>query len=235
MIRKMLFILLLGIISVTVILFMKQPAKTMAIGDYEAMPHIDVTFDALNMVISNSPDDKIHVRLQGHKLNENKLSITEENDKFVIKEQQGKKKWKDHIHFRSTPTIIMQLPKSQITTLTLNGTDGDVTIQDLMLESVRVETSAGMTHLKKLSISNADIQTKDGNVTIAKSAIENLGITSTAGNVSIKDSTGSTHMIQTVDGQIKMTEAAEQPNVHVESVSGDIGIHYKKAPISLQL
>ncbi|GIN94079.1 hypothetical protein J22TS1_51300 [Siminovitchia terrae] len=235
MIRKMLFVLLLGIITVTIILFMKQPAKTMTIGEYEAMPHIDVTLDDLNIAISNSPDDKIHVQIQGHKLNKNMLTINEENNRFFIKEQQSKENWKENIRFRPTPTIIVQLPKSQSKSLTLKGADGDFNIEDLALDTVQVETSAGMAYLKKLSISNAELHTNDGNVTINKSAIENLNIASSAGDVAIKESTGSEHMIQTIDGQIKMTEATEQPNLHVKSVSGDIVIHYKKVPTSLQV
>ncbi|HBZ11808.1 MAG TPA: hypothetical protein DEO65_18400 [Bacillus bacterium] len=235
MIRKILFVLLLGIITVTIILFMKQPAKTITIGEYEAVPHIDVTLDELNMAISNSPDDKIHVQMQGHKLNKNMLTIHEENNTFFMKEQKGKKNWKENIRFRPTATVIVQLPNSQSKTLALNGADGDFTIQDLELDTIQLETSAGVTYLKNLSASNTEIQSEDGNVTIANSAIDHLEITSTAGDVAIKESTGSTHTIQTVDGQIKLTKAAEQPNVHVKSVSGDIGIHYKESPTSLQL
>lgn len=235
MIRKMLFVLLLGIITVTIIFFMKQPGKTITIGEYGAMPHIDVTLNELNMAISNSPDDKIHVQMQGHKVNKNMLTINEENNQFFMKEQQRKKNWKENIRFRPTPTIIMQIPKSESKSLTLKGADGDFTIEDLALDTVQIETSAGMAYLKKLSISNAELHTNDGNVTIDKSALENLNIVSSAGDVAIKESTGSAHTIQTIDGQIKMTEATEQPKVHVKSVSGDIGIHYKKVPTSLQL
>lgn len=107
-------------------------------------------------------------------------------------------------------------------------------MEDVALDTVQVETSAGMAYLKNLSTSKADLHTNDGNVTIAKSALENLNITSNAGDVAIKESTGSAHTIQTVDGYIEMTEATEQPNLHVKSVSGDIGIDYQKAPTSLQ-
>ncbi|MBU5265551.1 DUF4097 family beta strand repeat-containing protein [Virgibacillus proomii] len=236
MIRKMLFVLLLGIITVTIILFMKQPepAKTITIGEYDALAHIDVTLEELNIGISNSPDDKIHVQMQGHKLKKHMLTLNEENNRFVMKEQQRKKNWKENIRFHSLPTIIVQLPKSQSKSLTLKGAYGDVTIEDLALDTVQVETSAGMAYLKNLSISNAELHTNDGNVTIAKSAIEDLNITSSAGDVAMKESTGSAHTIQTVEGQIKMTEAIEQSNLHVKSVSGDIDIHYQKAPISLQ-
>lgn len=231
----MLFVLLLGIITVTIILFMKQPAKTITIGEYEAVPHIDVTLDELNMAISNSPDDKIHVQMKGHKVSENMLLLNEENNRFFMKEQQRKKKWKENIRFRPMPTIIMQLPKSENKSLILKGVDGDFTIEDLALDTVQVETSAGMVYLKKMSISNAELHTNDGNMTVAQSALDSLKIVSSAGDVAIKESTGSVHMIQTVDGQIKMTGTTEQPSLHVKSVSGDIGIQYKKVPASLQL
>ncbi|QKG83601.1 DUF4097 domain-containing protein [Kroppenstedtia pulmonis] len=235
MLRKILVVLLIGVIGAGIILYMKQPAETMTMGEYEAMPHIDVTLDMFNITIANSPDDQIHVQMQGHQLNKNMLTINEKNNRFVVKEQQRKKNWQENIRFRSTPTIILQLPKSQSKTLALNVADGDFTIQDLALDTVQVETSAGMVHLKNMFISNAELHTKDGNVTIGKSAIENLTITSNAGDVAVKESTGSAHTIQTVDGQIKMTEATEQPNIQTKSASGDIGIHYKKAPTSLRL
>lgn len=235
MIRKIVLVLLLLVsISVGIILYMKQPA-TMTVGEYETMPHIDVTFEELNIAIDSSPDDKIHVQMQGHKLNKNMLTINEESNRFVIKEQQRKTKWTDSIRFRASPMIIVQLPKNQKQTLTLNSADGDVAVQNLELDTIQVNTSAGMTYLNSLSVSNAELHTKDGDVSIAKSAIENVNITSNAGDVFIEESTGSTHTIQTVDGQIQMTEAAEQQNVDAKSESGDIGINYKKAPVSLQI
>ncbi|MEI3604501.1 DUF4097 family beta strand repeat-containing protein [Pseudogracilibacillus sp. SE30717A] len=235
MIRKILLVLLCGIIMVTIIYFMKQPDKTMTIGDYEAMPHIDVKVDILNIEIVESADDKIRVQLQGHTLDKNMLTISEENHTFVIKEQRREKSWTENIRFRPQASIIVQLPKSQNQTLTLSGRDGNIIIQDVTLDTAQLETSAGITQLKNLSASNAMIQSTDGNVTLADSAIDQLEITSTAGDVVIKESLGSTYTIQTIDGQIKMTEAKEQSNVRVRSVSGDIGIHYKEPPTSLQL
>ncbi len=235
MIRKIFIVLLLFIITIAFILFMKQPAKTITIGEYEAMPHINVTVDLLNIALSTSPDDKIHVEMQGHTLNKNMLTITEENHTFIIQEQKRKKNWLENIRFHSAATIIVQLPKTQSKTLTLKGADGDFTIQDLALDSVQLETTAGIASLKNLSVSTAELQTSDGNVTITKSTIDHLGITSNAGDITIIESTGSTYTIQTIDGQINMTKATQQPNVYISSVSGDIGIHYKEAPTSLQL
>ncbi len=235
MIRKILLVLLCGIITVTFIFFMKQPFKIMTVGEYEAMPHIDVMVDILNIEIVESPDDKIHVQLEGHSLNNNMLLISEENNTFVIKEQKHKKNWTENIRLRPQATIIVQLPKSLNQTLTLSGRDGNIIIQDITLDTVQLETSAGITQLKNLSASHAKIQSTDGNVTLADSAIDQLEITSTAGDVFIKESLGLTSTIETIDGQIKMTEAKEQSKLHMKSVSGDIDIHYKEPPTSLQL
>ena len=236
MIKKMLFVFLIGAIITVVIIFMnQQPTEKITIGKYSAMPQIDMTLDVLNIAIVNSPDEKIHVQLQGHKVKKDMLTITEDNDRLFITEKKRTTTWLDNIRFRSTPTIIVQLPEPQNKKLTLNAENGNITIQDLSLNTVRLDTSAGNTNLKNASISNAELRTKDGTVTIDQSAIDNLSITTSAGDVAIKESTGLTHTIQTTDGQIKLTEATEQPNVHVKSTSGNIDIHYKKAPTSLQL
>ncbi|MBM7713515.1 DUF4097 and DUF4098 domain-containing protein YvlB [Bacillus thermophilus] len=234
MIRKILFVLLLSVITVAIILFMKEPAETIAIGEYKAMPHIEVTLDELNIAISDSPDDQIHVQMQGHTLKKHRLTVNKENNRFVIKEQQRKKKWQENIRFRPTPTIIVQLPKSQSKSLTLKSAYGDVTMEDVALDTVQVETSSGMAYLKNLSTSNAELHTNDGNVTIAKSALENLNIKTNAGDIAIKKSTGTAHTIQTADGYIELKEATEQPNLNIKSVSGDISIDYLKSPTSLQ-
>lgn len=94
MIRKILFVLLLSVITVAIILFMKEPAETITIGEYKAMPHIEVTLDELNIAISDSPDDQIHVQMQGHTLKKHRLTVNKENNRFVIKEQQRKKNGK---------------------------------------------------------------------------------------------------------------------------------------------
>lgn len=233
--RIILAVLLFGIISASIFLFMKQPVKTITIGEYDPAPHIDVSLDMLNIDFTNSPDDKIHVQIKGHQLNKKMVSIHEEKNRFVIDEKQQKKKWTDHIHIRQTPTILVQLPKGQLKTLTLHTDDSNLNINDLVLESVEVRTSAGDAILENMSISNADVQSKDGSVSIAKSSIDNFSITTSAGDVSIKESTGINHMIQTVDGQINITEAKEQPKVQAKSTSGDIQIQYKKTPNSLRL
>ncbi|MFF5994539.1 DUF4097 family beta strand repeat-containing protein [Lysinibacillus sp. KU-BSD001] len=236
MTKKVLFALLLGTIIVIITIFMKQqPAEKITMGEYTAMPQIDVTLDVLSIAINNSPDDKIHVHLQGHKLKKDLLTITEENNRLFITEKKRKTNWLENIRFRSAPTIIVQLPKSQNNALTLNTENGDATIQDLPLDTVQLNTSTGNVNLNNTAILHAELRTKDGTVTITKSAIDNLSITTSAGDVAIKESTGLTHTIETTDGQIKMTEATEQPNIHVKSTSGDINIHYKKTPTSLQL
>lgn len=233
--RIILAVLLLGIIGASIFLFMKQPVKTMPIGDYESAPNIDVSLDMLNIDFTNSPDDKIHVQIKGHQVNNNMVSLREEKNRFVIEEKQQKKKWTNYIHIRQTPTILVQMPKHQLKTLTLHTVDGNFTINELVLDSVEVKTSTGDAILEGMSISNADVQSKDGSVSIAKSSIENFSVTTNAGDVSIKDSTGINHMIQTFDGQIHISEAIEQPKVQTKSTSGDIQIHYKQTPNSLRL
>lgn len=233
--RTILAVLFFGIIGASIFLFMKQPVKTITIGEYELAPHIDVSLDMLNIDFTNSPDDKIYVQIVGHQLNKKMVSIREDKNRFVMEEQQQKKKWTNLIHIRQTPTILVQLPKHQLKTLTLHSDDGNLNINDLVLDSVEVRTSAGDAILENMSISNADVQSKDGSVSIAESTIENLSITTNAGDVAIKESKGITHKIQTVDGQINITEAKEQPKVQAKSASGDIRIHYKKTPNSLRL
>lgn len=235
MLRKMVVLLLLGILIAGIMLFMNQPAKTITIGEYKAMPRIDVTLDELNIAIADSPDDKIHLQTKGHALNKNMLVVSQKNNTFIIKEPRRKKKWQENIHLRPTPTVVMKLPKSQSKALTLNGAYGDLTIQDLELNTIQADTSTGIVHLKNMSVSKAGLSTEDGMVALTKSDIGNLSISTDAGDVSIKDSMGTVHTIRTADGQIKIAGATEQPNVQMKSVSGDINIQYKKAPTSLQL
>ena len=235
MIRKVFIGLLLGAIIVTAILYLKQPTKTITIGEYEAMPQIDIALDVLNIDIASSPDDKIHVQMQGHNVKKDMLTITEENNKFSITEQQRENKWYEIINLRSTPVIIIQLPKSQSKSLTLHNADGSSIIQNLILDTMQLETAAGFMNLNNVATSNAKLHSNDGTVTITKSAIDNLSITTRAGDVAIKESIGSVHTIQTTDGKIMITEAIEQPNVSMKSNSGDISIHYKKTPTSLQV
>lgn len=233
--RIILAVLLLGIIGASFFLFMKQPVKTIPIGDYESAANIDVSLDVLNIDFTNSPDDKIHVQIKGHQVNNKMVSIREEKNRFVIEEKQQKKKWTNYIHIRQKPTILVQMPNRQLKTLTLHTVDGNLNVNDLVLNSVEVRTSVGDAILEGMSISNADIQSKDGSVSIEKSSIENFSITTNAGDVSLKDSTGINHIIQTIDGQIHISEAKEQPKVQAKSTSGNIQIHYKQIPHSLQL
>ena len=231
----MFILLLLGAITLTSIGITKQLSTTITIGEYGAKPRIDVTLDSLKISIANSPDDQIHVQMYGYKLNKDIVTINEANDKFSITQSESTQKWYEKFRFRSTPTIILQLPKAQIKTLSLNTVDGDSTIQDLTVDSVEVETVAGFLKLNNLSSSDANLLTQDGTVKINKSTINHLSLTTSAGDVTLRESTGSDSAIQTTDGRIKLIEVVEQPNLHVKSEAGDISIQYKKAPSSLQL
>ena len=231
---KILLSLLLGALIITTIFVVKQPSTTITLGSYEAKSQIDVSLDSLKISIVSSPDDQIHVQMYGYKLNKDSVKITEEANKFLITEKDNNR-WHENFRLRSTPTIILQLPKAQIKALTLNTVDGDCTIQDLTLETVEVKTVAGFIQLNNISTSNANLLTQDGTVQMNKSAINNLSITTSAGDVTLRESIGSVFAIQTTDGQIKLIEVVEQPKLHVTSEAGDIHIQYKLAPSSLQL
>ena len=228
---KILLSLLLGALIITTIFIVKQPSTTITLGEYEAKSQIDVTLDSLKISIESSPDDQIHVQMYGSKLNKDSVKITEEANKLLITENE----LLGNFQLRSTPTIILQLPKAQIKSLSLNTMDGDCTIQDLTLDTVEVKTVASFLQLNNISTSNANLLTQDGAVKMNKSTINNLSITTSAGEVTLRESRGSDFAIQTTDGQIKIIEVVEQPNLHITSEAGDIYIQYKLAPSSLQL
>lgn len=232
---KILLSLLLGALIITTIFVVKQPSTTITIGAYEAKPHIDVTLDSLKISIESSPDDQIHVQMYGYRLNKDSVTIKEEANKFLIMEKESNNNWYKNFRIQSTPTIILQLPKAQVKSLTLNTLDGDCTIQDLTLDTVEVKTVAGFLQLNNISTSNANLLTQDGTVKVNKSTINNLSLTASAGDVTLQESRGANFTIQTTDGQIKIIEIVEQPNLHVTSEAGDIYIQYSLAPSSLQL
>ncbi len=231
---KVLFPLLLGALIITTIIILKQPSTTITLGAYDAKSQIDVSLDSLKISIASSPDDQIHVQMYGNRLNKDSVKVTEEANKFLITEKDNSK-WLENFGFRSTPTIILQLPKSQIKALTLNTVDGDCTIQDLTLDTVEVKTVAGFLQLNNISTSNANLLTQDGTVKMNKNTTNNLSITTSTGDVTLRESKGSDFVIQTTDGQIKIIDVVEQPNLHATSEVGDIYIQYKLAPSSLTL
>lgn len=236
MMRKMLvMLLLLGLICTFIIFFSRQSPETISVGSFEAFATIDVDIVEFKTTIIDSPDNKIHVKLQGHKINKDMLKIKEENNTFFIKEKQKKKKWNDYISLRSKPSITIQLPKTYSKNLIISSVDGEFDIKELMLEKVLLDISSGAATLKNVSILHAELSTKDGNISVDKSTIDNLFISSNAGDVLLKEGAGSSYKIETIDGQIKMTDAIEQENVSIKSNSGDIRIQYKKAPVSLLL
>jgi DUF4097 and DUF4098 domain-containing protein YvlB len=235
MLKKIVAALILGIIGIALFVFYQQSVASTPMGEYAAAPTIDVKLDMLNIDIASSPDDKIHIQLEGYNIDETMLAIREDGNRLTIEEKPRKKGWMNSFHFRSQPTIMVQLPKSTSKTVTLTNNDGNTSIQDLALDAIQAKTSTGVAYVKDVSVTEATFHTNDGNVTIAKSTIDHLDIKTSAGDVAVKDSIGTTHTIQTDDGQIKLTEATEQPNVTVKNKSGDIMVHYKASPVSLHI
>ncbi|QTD42729.1 DUF4097 family beta strand repeat-containing protein [Sporosarcina sp. Te-1] len=235
MLKKLVIVVLLLGIGIGLFVFFKQPNKTMTIGTYEAVPAIEADLQMMTIEMSSSPDDKIHVRLEGKKGSEEKISIDHDATKLVIKEQNENVKWNNFIQVGSQPKIIIQTPKSLANTITISNRDGDTNLKGLAAETIEVKSTTGRVTLQDMTVSKSELQSTDGSITIHKSAIENGNIASTTGNVTVRESTGAALAIQSTDGQIKMMEATEQSDVRLKSKTGDIQVSYKTAPSSLQL
>ncbi|MBB4826489.1 DUF4097 and DUF4098 domain-containing protein YvlB [Sporosarcina luteola] len=233
--KKLIAAVLLLAIGIGIFIFFKQPTKTMTIGDYDAVPTIEADLQMMTIEMSSSPDDKIHVLVEGKKGTEEQISVDQNETKLVVRELNEEVQWNNFIQLGSQPKIIMQLPKSLEHSIAITNKDGSTQLKGLDAETVQVKSTTGNVALQDMMISKSELKSTDGSITIHKSTIEDGSISSSTGNVTVRESMGAALAIQSTDGQIKLMEATEQSDVKIKSKTGDIEISYKTAPASLQL
>ncbi|GKV56951.1 hypothetical protein NCCP2222_28980 [Sporosarcina sp. NCCP-2222] len=234
MIKKLIMVVLLLAIGLGIFIFFKQPTETITIGTYDAVPTIEANLQMMTIEVSSSPDDKIHVVVEGKKGVEEQFSIDHDETKLLVKEN-NEKQWNDFITIGSQPKIIMQIPTALENSVSISNKDGDSYLKGLDVKTVQVKSSTGRVTLRDINASTSELNSTDGNVTVHNSEIENGSISTTSGNVNVRESKGTTLAAQSVDGQIKLTEATEQSDVRLKSKTGDIQVIYKTAPSSLKL
>lgn len=234
MLKKLIMAVLLLAIGLGIFIFFKQPTETITIGTYEVVPAIEADLQMMTIEMASSPDDKIHVLLEGKRGNEEQLSIDHDETKLIVKEK-NEKQWNDYITIGSQPKFIMQIPKTREISITISHKDGDSILKGLAVDAIQVKSTTGRVTIQNMTASVSDLQSTDGNVTIHNSVMENGSISTTSGNVTIRESKGTTLVAKSVDGQIKLTEATEQTDVRLKSKTGDIQVTYKTPPSSLKV
>ena len=234
MLKKLIMAVLLLAIGLGIFIFFKKPTETIAIGTYDAVPTIEANLQMMTIDMSSSPDDKIHVLVEGKKGVEDQFFIDHDETKLLVKEK-NEKQWNDFITIGSPPKIIMQIPKALENSVSISNRDGDSYMKDLDVKTIQVKSSTGRVILRDINALQSELQSTDGNVTVHNGVLEESSISTTSGNINIRESKGVTLAAQSVDGQIKMTEATEQSNVRLNSKTGDIQVTYKVAPSSLKV
>lgn len=235
MLKKLVFVILLLAIGTSLLLFFRQPVETIQIGAYDTVSTIEVHVQMMNIEVTRSPDDQIHVLLDGGKREGEQLSIQHQAAHLKIGEKNKKGNWTDFIQIGYQPTIHLQVPEFSMTSISLSNQDGNSQLKGLSIDSLQVNSSTGKVALQEMTIAKSELRSTDGNITIHQSAVEKGTVSTSSGNVTVKGSNGTALGIQSVDGQIKVMDATEQPELQLKSKTGDIQVSYTTAPTSLQL
>ena len=235
MLKKLVFVFLLVVIGIGVLFFFKKPSETIPIGAYDAVSTVEVHVQMMNIEVAPSPDDQLHVVLDGKQGEEEQFSIDHQAAQLIIMEKPAKGKWTDYIQIGAQPTIQLQVPPSANTSISLTNQDGNSQLKGLDIDSLYVKSSTGKVALRETTVAKIEVRSTDGNIAIHKSTMEKGILSTKSGNVTVKESSGNALDIQSWDGQIKLTEATEQAETRLKSKTGDIHVSYSTAPNSLKL
>ena len=112
--------------------------------------------------------------------NNKKVKITEENNNLYIKEINK--------NFAKTSKLILYLPsKYTLKKLDIVGGAGQISLNDITTEKLKLELGAGNTKITNLDVkSNSSIEGGAGNLNIKNSTLNNLDLDIGVGNVTLE-------------------------------------------------
>ena len=161
-------------------------------------------------------------RLQSKKGKDlNHVTITETDGAVAIRETE---KFYFSLFSWTSPVLTVTLPSSRIYDLTIEGSTGDVQINEgARFSNLKVEISTGDIKLSNVQATELLLKTSTGDVQVnGANVLETLSITATTGSPSLFNVTANALFVKTSTGRAKINDANVAETLSVKTNSGDI-------------
>lgn len=146
--------------------------------------------------------------------NNKKVKITEENNNLYIKEINK--------NFAKTSKLILYLPsKYTLKKLDIVGGAGQISLNDITTEKLKLELGAGNTKITNLDVkSNSSIEGGAGNLNIKNSTLNNLDLDIGVGNVTLEAKILGKNKIEAGIGNLNIKLLAKKQDYQIKASKG---------------
>ena len=173
-----------------------------------------------------SPINKIEISLKATSIeikegseflvstNNKKIEVTEKDNCLTIKEN-GQK------YSKNAKLIIYLSTGNSLTNLSLDGGAGQVSLNDITTDHLKLQLGAGNSEINNLTVKNSSsIEGGAGNLSIYRSRIKNLDLDLGVGNVTIEAELLGQNKIEAGIGNLNVNLLGEKDNYQIKATKG---------------
>lgn len=150
----------------------------------ESFEDISIKTDTSDIIFAVSEDGKCRVKCYEEKKAKHTVSV---RDGVLVIEVKNNGRWDDYIGINfDTPKIMVYLPKTEYTSLIVNGKTGTIILPDeFKLKNVDVSVSTGAVNVFADASEKIEIQTTSGNIRVGDISAGTLELSVSTGKVTV--------------------------------------------------
>ncbi|MCZ4247583.1 DUF4097 family beta strand repeat-containing protein [Bacillus amyloliquefaciens] len=230
---------LIVIIGIVLSLY-KTDAKSFKKNNSYNAENIDtlkVYTDSWDVKFKKSNSNKVTISAEGKQKDKAPVTFQKDGENVVIsqKAQINSGFFEGFTFGNQGGTIYINVPESGMNNIEITNEDGNVQLSEVSADNIAVENNSGDEKINNVSAHTGRFASKDGSLKVENSSFEKLNITSESGDNVMKDINSLNVKVSSKDGAISIKDMTEGKSLAVNTISGDIGLSYKKAPSALEI
>lgn len=190
--------------------------------DIAEIENLKLDFKSSNIKLILTDEEQIRVVQYVSNKNKNKNILMSQRNGNTLEISENVKKG-IYLFYWNNVNYDIYLPKSYSKNLELIDVSGDVEVDELEMQNIKINLSSGDIKIaKNLKANEIDIVTISGDMNIQNISSEKVKIESTSGDIDIGKITGDIKL-KTISGEILARKLSG--NINLETTSGDIEIN----------
>jgi DUF4097 and DUF4098 domain-containing protein YvlB len=199
--------------------------------------NISVKVQSYQLIIRESTDDQIHVKYNGAKKEQQKVSVELSNSELNIsqKDSSDNDTLFSGLSFGKTGEIDIYIPESYGKDLDISNGSGEAELSSLILSGLTISNNSGYLSVESVKADKGIFKSDSGDIKLKDSTIGNMNIDTESAYIFCTDNEASDVKICSASGEINISGLPELCNAYIENSSGDITISFKTSPKDLSV
>ncbi|MCC9022776.1 DUF4097 family beta strand repeat-containing protein [Bacillus nakamurai] len=201
----------------------------------ENIETLKVYTDSWDVRFKESNSNEVTISAEGKQKDKAPVTFQKDGEDLVIRQKAQKSSgfFGGFTFGKQGGTIYINVPKSGMNNIEITNKDGNIQMSKISADNIVVENNYGDEKIKGVSANTGKFASRDGSLSLENSSFEELNITSTNGDNYMKGIDSSKIKVTSKDGAVSIRDITDGESLVVNTIAGDIGLSYKKAPTSL--